>query len=635
MAALGVAASAMNAEILIALLNNAALLLAVVTVYDLVTHGRRVRGRFWRQVGTGLVVGALGIALILTAYRLETGIVFDTRSVLLVTSGLFFGTIPTVVAMAMAAAVRLMQGGVAAVPGVMVIFTTGTLGIIWGRLRRGTLEDIRWTELYVMGLLAHLAMVALMFLLPREAALRVVGAIGLPVMLIHPVATVALGLLLHDVSQRRRIEAERERLLADARETGVTLRKALEDREKSERARAGAEDQLRQVQKMESVGRLAGGVAHDFNNNLQVILGYCEQLVCSPGLSGNDRVDLHEIQNAAERSASLTRQLLAFARRQTIVPRILDLNDAIAGMLKMLSRLLGENIQLSWSPGPGLGTVELDPSQVDQIMANLCVNARDAISGAGTIAISTRNVDLDPEFCAAHPGTAPGPHVQVSVRDDGCGMDPETLSRAFEPFFTTKDIGQGTGLGLATVYGIVRQNRGAIEVESAPGSGTVFRISFPRVVASVATPRSGATTAPLDGLGTTVLLVEDDPAVLEIVRSILASSGFEVLAARTPREALPLARTSRDRIRLLVSDVVMPEMSGRELADLLRASMPGLPCLFMSGYPSDALTRGGILDEGVHFIEKPFTRAAFDAKLRSVFAALSGSPVGERKPAGG
>ncbi len=749
--------AAMNSESLIALLHNAALLLAMVAVYDLATCGHRIEGRFWRQALLGVIVGTLGVALIFASYRLEAGIVFDTRSVLLVTCGLFAGPVPTVVAMAITIAFRLAQGGAAAEVGSLVILATGTLGILWRRYRRGPLEDIRWIELYGLGILAHVVMLAILCLLPRDAALRVVAGIGLPVLLIFPVATVALGLLLanrlkrdratvalaesreryrslfegshaamlvvdpgngaildanpaacrfygwsrsellsknlleidmltpagilaemerartlggfhalfrnrvadgtirdievfsgpivmdgrevlfsivHDVSERRQAEAERERLLAEAREARQTLLTAMEKRQQAEREKAGVEDQLRQAQKMESVGRLAGGVAHDFNNSLQVVLGYSEQILERPGLSPEMRTDLREIHDAAERSAMLTSHLLAFARRQPIAPRVLDLNEAVAGMLKMLSRLIGENINLKWAPGPGLSLVHLDPGQIDQIMMNLCVNARDAIQGAGIVELWTQNASLDAEFCAAHEGATPGPYVLLAVKDNGCGMDRDIRERIFEPFFTTKGVGQGTGLGLATVYGIVRQNDGLIDVESEPGKGTVFRVYFP----SHAEPSSGPSPEPASGVvageGDAVLLVEDDASVLSIVKALLEGAGFFVLCAQSPAEALRQVRAFPRRIRLLISDIVMPEMNGREMADILRVSMPGMPCLFMSGYSAEAITRGGVLDHGVFFIEKPFTRASFHAKLREVLAA-AGTTEGRGNVAAG
>jgi two-component system, cell cycle sensor histidine kinase and response regulator CckA len=376
--------------------------------------------------------------------------------------------------------------------------------------------------------------------------------------------------------------------------------------------------QLAHAQKMESIGRLAGGVAHDFNNMLGVILGHVDLAIeqVDPGTPLHE--DLLEVGKAAERSADLTRQLLAFARKQTVSPRVLDLNQAVTGTLKMLQRLIGENISLDWKPCAELWPVKIDPAQIDQVLANLCVNARDAIAGVGQITIETGQVVLDRQFCIRHPGCAPGDHVRLAVADDGCGMSRETLSHLFEPFFTTKAQGEGTGLGLATVYGIVTQNRGFVTVASQPGRGSVFEVFLPRYSGPGEAEEADRALPTVTHGWETVLLVEDEPAVLNVVKRMLQGIGYIVLSAHGPRDAIRLARLHGDEIDLLVTDVVMPEMNGRELAKRLSSMNPELKCLFISGYSEEVIGHEQILDAGVHFVQKPFTVKTLAARVRMV-----------------
>ena len=378
------------------------------------------------------------------------------------------------------------------------------------------------------------------------------------------------------------------------------------------------EEQFRQAQKMEAVGSLAGAVAHDFNNMLGVILGHAElameMLDPAQPILGN----LKTILSTAKRSADLTRQLLAFARRQTIAPRVLNLNETVDGMIKMLKRLIGENIELVWLPEAGVCPVKMDPSQIDQILANLCVNARDAIAGVGKITIETRSVTFDPVYCAEHPGFVPGEYVQLTVSDDGCGMDTETMDRLFEPFFTTKEIGKGTGLGLATVYGIVKQNNAFINVASEPGKGATFNIFLPRHVAEDKEMWQVSSTARTAGGDETILLVEDEPTILEMTRLMLGRLGYRVLAAATPSEAISLARNHAVKIHLLLTDVILSEMNGRELWQLLTSFYPDLKVLFMSGYTSDVIARQGVLAEWINFVQKPFSKETLATKVRQV-----------------
>ncbi len=393
--------------------------------------------------------------------------------------------------------------------------------------------------------------------------------------------------LIADITARKEAEAERERL----------------------------EQQLRQAQKMEAVGRLAGGVAHDFNNMLTAILGNAELALKRVDASGPLHEDLNEICKAAGRSADLTRQLLAFARKQMVAPRVLDLNETVSGMLKMLRRLIGEDVELAWSPGEGVWPVRIDPSQVDQILANLCLNARDAVDAGGQISIETSNLHLGEDDCVGVPDAAPGEYVVLSVSDNGRGMDTETLENLFEPFFTTKAVGEGTGLGLATVYGIVRQNGGFIRVYSELGSGATFHIHLPRSAAATAHAEAAPRHDLAAGGGRTVLLVEDEPSVLALGKAVLQDLGYEVLTAATPEEAIDLAER-HDDIDLLLTDVVMPGMNGRELSERLMRRHSGLQRVFMSGYTADVIAHHGVLDERVHFIQKPFTRRTLAAKLR-------------------
>ncbi|MBU5615308.1 hybrid sensor histidine kinase/response regulator [Geomonas azotofigens] len=390
------------------------------------------------------------------------------------------------------------------------------------------------------------------------------------------------------------------------------------ERKKAEEEKKRLEEQLIQAQKLESVGRLAGGVAHDFNNMLSVILGHANLALMD--LPPGDRLQagLEEIRKAAERSANLTRQLLAFARKQTVCPKVLDLNETVGHMLSMLQRLIGERIELVWKPGAKLWHVLVDPSQVDQILANLCVNARDSIPEMGSIVIETANCVVDGMHSAGR-GIHPGDFVRISIGDTGCGMEPEILAHAFEPFFTTKEVGAGTGLGLATVYGVARQNGGWVDVESKVGGGTTVTVYLPRhqdeqlqePLPSPEPPSSGEET---------ILLVEDESAILNIVTMMLGKQGYHVLPSTSPEEAMKLARTHPGKISLLITDVIMPGMNGHELAGLLQAENPELRCLFISGYTADLIAQHGVLEDGVHFIQKPFSIPELAAKVREALA---------------
>ncbi len=373
------------------------------------------------------------------------------------------------------------------------------------------------------------------------------------------------------------------------------------ERRRAEEERRKLQDQMIEAQKMESVGRLAGGVAHDFNNMLGVILGSAELALLQLDPTNPLYADIKEIKTAAQRSAELTRQLLAFARRQPVSRKVLDLNDTMVGMLKMLQRLIGEDINLVWNPGAGLWLVKMDPSQIDQILANLCVNARDAIAGAGQLVIETNNVVFDAPSCSRPEGLTSGEYVRLSVRDSGCGMDKETLAHLFEPFFTTKDIGKGTGLGLATVYGVVKQNEGYISVLSQPNHGTTFEIYFPRHAARAEQDRRPTLAMSAIHGQETVLLVEDEPQLMKLIRMMLESLGYQVFSAVTPGEAIRLAEEHVGEVHLLMTDLVMPEMNGRDLSEQIQKRHSHVKSLFMSGYSADVIGTEGFLEEGIHF----------------------------------
>ncbi|WP_020677171.1 hybrid sensor histidine kinase/response regulator [Geopsychrobacter electrodiphilus] len=389
------------------------------------------------------------------------------------------------------------------------------------------------------------------------------------------------------------------------------------ERKRAEEEKIKLESQLQQTRKIESIGQLAGGVAHDFNNMLGVILGHVELAMMRADPSHRLFHHLEEISKAAKHSADLTRQLLTFARKQAVVPKVLDLNETVAGMLQILQRLIGENIQLSWHPAASLWPVKVDPSQIDQILANLAVNARDAISGVGKISITTGNSSIDKTFCVSYPDVVPGDYVQLSFSDDGKGMEKEVQAHIFEPFFTTKVVGEGTGLGLATVYGAVRQNNGFITLYSEPGHGTIFNIYLPRTQTVLEAVQKPAAKLLRRGKET-ILLVEDDELLLHLETEILEGSGYTVLPAALPSVALSLAERHPGPIPLLISDVIMPEMNGKELTKQLQALRPGMKVLFMSGYTADIISQQGFIEEGVFFLQKPVSLETLIDKVQEV-----------------
>jgi two-component system cell cycle sensor histidine kinase/response regulator CckA len=388
------------------------------------------------------------------------------------------------------------------------------------------------------------------------------------------------------------------------------------------------EEQLRQSQKMEAVGRLAGGVAHDFNNVLSVILSYSEMLIGEMKAGEPMRADVEEINKAGKRAAALTRQLLMFSREHVLEPKVLDLNDILAGMDKMLQRILGADVDLVSLPTRPLGRVRVDPSSMEQVIMNLVVNARDAMPTGGTLTMETGNVVLDEAFAHEHLGVTAGPHVMLAVTDTGTGIDKAILSRIFEPFFTTKATGKGTGLGLSTVFGIVQQSGGSVWVSSEPGQGTSFKVYLPRVDDEMETIRSADPPSTLRG-SETILLVEDDDQVRAVARGILGERGYHVIEARNAGEALLVVEKHTATIHLLLSDVVMPQMSGPELAKRLATVRPQMRVLCMSGYTDDSIVRHGVLDGQIAYIQKPITPETLGTKVREVLGAQwqAGAPL--------
>ncbi len=424
-----------------------------------------------------------------------------------------------------------------------------------------------------------------------------------------------------------------DRIIRDKDGQIIGIRSTVEDiteKRRTEEALRKSEEQLRQWQRVEAIGRLAGGVAHDFNNLLMTIKGCSELLLGAFDRRDPRREEVEEILKAADRATSLTRQLLAFGRRQVLQPQVLDLNAVVLNMDKMLRRLIGEDIQLITSLDPELWSVKVDPGMIEQVVMNLAVNSRDAMPNGGKLTIETTNTVHDEEYASRHVSVQAGYYVMLAISDTGCGMDKETQSHLFEPFFTTKETGKGTGLGLSTVYGIIKQSGGNIWAYSEPGLGTTFKIYLPRVekAAKIYKPRLKPKEAGAPGGTETILLVEDEDAVRSMVSKILKNKGYTVLEARQGNEAIDICERLEGSINLMVTDVIMPHMSGRELAGRLAPMRPEMRVLYMSGYPDNTIVQHGVLESGTAFLQKPFTINALELKVREV---LDGTRQGGRE----
>jgi two-component system cell cycle sensor histidine kinase/response regulator CckA len=471
---------------------------------------------------------------------------------------------------------------------------------------------------------AGIAIAYIVYFLPRQTDAYTGTAIRMMVVAVAaPAIAVVVGLL------HRRMERMAEESGRRERAYYASVMASLDQRKQTEEALRQSEDYLRQSQKMEAVGRLAGGVAHDFNNLMTVIMGRSELLMTGLGETDPLRRNADEIKRTAERAVALTQQLLAFSRKQVLTPKVLDLNVVVANMDRMLRRLIGEDIDLVTVLGPALERVRADPGQIEQVIMNLAINARDAMPSGGKLTIETANIYLDDAYARKHAAVLPGPYVMLSVSDNGTGMDAETQSHIFEPFFTTKDQGKGTGLGLATVYGIVKQSGGYIWVYSEAGWGTTFKIYLPRIV-DAAEPLEPLRPVAQPRGSETILLVEDEDGVRELTREILTMNGYTVIAARHGTEALEVCQRHPGEIALMLTDVVMPQLSGHELMERIKVFRPALRVLYMSGYTDKAIVRHGMLASDIAFLQKPFTPDALTRKVREVLDRAGG----EARPAG-
>jgi signal transduction histidine kinase/CheY-like chemotaxis protein len=584
---------------LLDLVQNIALLLMLVVGLQVLTQ-RFEKRRVLFQVAAGILFGVVGVVGMMTPLRFDEGVIYDGRSIVLALSGVFVGWISTLTAAVICVAYRIYLGGAGALAGSLVVVEAAILGLYFRRLSQRNERWMNPLSLLGLGVLVHALMVLLQLFIPGELGMAAVSRIGLPVMLFYPPAFLLAASVFLEVERHRAgIDA-----LARSEERYRTL---FEKNQAIMSERLKLEEQYRHAQKMEAVGQLAGGLAHDFNNILQGILSYAQIMLDDEHTSGSAREGLLEIKRSAQRAGDLTRQLLTFSRRQIMQPKALDLNEVVEGIARMLTRLLGEQYRVEWIPGKGLHSVCADPGMVEQALMNLGINGRDAMPEGGTLTIETDNVQLDLDYCENHIWAKPGRFVLLSVTDTGQGMDEETRTHIFEPFFTTKAVGKGTGLGLATVYGIVQQHEGMIEVYSEPGHGTTFKIYFPEAnPEGVAELGSTIQDVAVQGGSETILLAEDNALVRKLGQDVLQGVGYRVLSAADGQQACKLFEQHRDEIGLVILDVVMPQLSGPKILGRIREMAPDVPFLFTSGYGERTVKTQFVHDEGLHMLQKPY-----------------------------
>lgn len=701
----------MGQQVVVGLINNIALLLSLGLLYDLVVNERARQNSPLSRVITGLVIGMMGVAVMLNPWRFTTGVVFDTRSVLLSVSALYFGPITALIAGAITIAYRVYEGGSGMIMGITVITVSVLIGIAWRQRRIDVLEKLKVLELLAFGMVVHVAMLLSTAALPVDIRWSVLEQIALPVLVIYPTGTVLLCLLLASRLKRKRnasalvasetryrlllkslpqriflkdrdsvyitcnrryaedhsltvdeiagktdfdlfpqefakryreddqrimesgaIEEIEEKYLFAGEERVIHTVKFpvrgeegeivgiqgifwdITDRLLAEEEKAKLQAQLQQAQKMESIGQLAGGIAHDFNNLLTGIKGNTSLAMMDLPASHPVYEFLSEINVASDRAANLTRQLLAFSRKQIIDPVVLDPNALLKKLDNMLGRLIGEDVEITWKLSQSAGLVRADPGQIEQVVVNLAVNSRDAMPDGGKLVIETKPVVLEN-----------GPHVVISVSDSGHGIDPKIADRIFEPFFTTKQMNEGTGLGLSTSFGIIRQHGGTIDVHSEAGKGSTFEIYLPRVDDEIEKAKLKPTLSNLPTGTEKVLIVEDDTMVLDVAIRLMENLGYEVFRAASGPQALDLMKEAEFDIDLLITDIVMPRMNGRELAQRMRNDRPDLKVLFTSGYSDDIISSHGLLDKGVHFIGKPYSRETLALKVRELLDDQTGA----------
>ena len=595
----------MDDPIFLILIYNAALLITMAYIYSLLPAYENQRTPFWIKVFMGGVVSAIGLSIMLTSWPLEEGLLFDTRSVLLGASGLYLGAVPTLIAAIVTSIFRIINGGAGMVPGIGIILISSAMGLIWRHYRRDHLIDMRWRELYLFGLAVHVALIPLLALFRDPEIVRhLIRTLGGSYIILYPLATMLLGRML-----AYRLQRERD------------AKKKLQDMEEQRILQL----QLKEAQKMEAVGRLAGGVAHDYNNKMQVVLGFTEIALRRAGNDPDLRQYLEEIQAAANKSARLTNQLMTFARKQPIHPCVCNLNDLIEDMMPILRKLIGEDIEIAWHPAENLWPVMIDPLQVDEIMVSLAGRARDAMKDTGQMSIETQNRTLSADTVKPHPDAKPGDYVMISVTDTGENIPPEAIEHLFEPFYSISADATPEDLGLAVVYGVVRQNNGFVHVDSITGQGTSFKIYFPH-------SDNGAVSAPLQaesseiphGAGQNILVIDDDKFVLDVLKVSLTKSGYRVLAANSPTEALTLVADPAQRVDLMITDVIMPEMNGHTLYERIADSRPGLKVIYISGYTEQSVVQRGVLGgEGSNFFQKPFSIKALTARVHECLQGQS------------